>query len=118
MGIFRHPLILQSADGTRRETVDALVDTGAAYTWLPGSTLRSLGFEPAIVRLFELADGTIVERGLADVQILLDGEQVHTLCIFGDEGTEPLLGMITLEQFGLFIDTVNQQLFRQPMPLK
>ena len=118
MGIFRYPLQVQSADAGRWETIEALVDTGAAYTWLPESNLRSLGFEPTIVRLFELADGAVVERGMAQVPVQLDGDQLVTLCIFGDEGTEPLLGMVTLEEFGLSVDTVGQRLFRRPLPLK
>ena len=44
----------------------------------------------------------------------LDGRSRHTACGFGDEGTEPLLGAVTLEEFALGVDPVNGRLL--PMP--
>ena len=43
MGIFKYPLEIGSAEGSRYERVEALVDTGAMYSWVPASILRSLG---------------------------------------------------------------------------
>lgn len=31
-------------------------------------------------------------------------------CIFGDDGTEPLLGATALEEFGLGVDPINHTL--------
>lgn len=39
---------------------------------------------------------------------------MYTICAFGDEGTEPLLGAYTLEGFALAPDPVNQRVV--PMP--
>ena len=46
MGTFRCPLRISSMDGQQERDVEATVDTGAAYTTLPGSLLRDLGIEP------------------------------------------------------------------------
>ena len=46
MGQFRVELILHSRSGGPVRRVDALVDTGAAYTMLPRALLESLGYEP------------------------------------------------------------------------
>lgn len=57
-----------------------------------------------------MADGVIIEREAASVPIRLNGETLPTLCIFGDEGSEPLLGALTLEEFSLGVDPVNRKL--------
>lgn len=92
------------------EPMDALVDTGATYTWIPRDILLRLGVEPSFIRRLRLADGTTIERGGAQVPVRLDDQVLLTVCIFGDEGTQPLLGAVTLEEFGLGVDPLNQRL--------
>ena len=116
MGIFKHPLEIISADGDRYERLDALVDTGAMYSCVPASILRFLGFDPTPTRPFLNADGRTIERRLTVVRVRINDETLPTLAIFGDEGTEAILGMITLEEFGLSVDTVNETLVRLPLP--
>jgi len=43
--------------GRRYETIDALVNTGAMYTWVPQSILERLGVTPTFRRPFLTADG-------------------------------------------------------------
>ena len=117
MGIFKYPLEIGSAEGSRYERVEALVDTGAMYSWVPASILRSLGFEPTLTRPFLMADGMTVERGITQISVRLNGEELYTICAFVAEGSPILLGMITLEAFGLSVDTVNERLVRLPTPL-
>jgi len=76
--------------------------------------LEKLGISPAFNREFLLADGRAVEREVAQVLAKIDGQVLYTLCIFGDEGSEPLLGVVTLEEFGLGVDPVNRRLIRVP----
>ena len=45
----------------RWETIEALVDTGAGYTWIPASTLARLGVSPQSRREFVTADGRIID---------------------------------------------------------
>jgi clan AA aspartic protease len=110
MGTFRHPVRVGSADGTRSESLEALVDTGATYTWIPRPILERLAVEPAFRRRLQTADGRIIERECAQVRVCINDESLMTVCIFGDENTEPLLGAVTLEEFGLGVDSVNQRL--------
>ena len=44
----------------------------------------------------------------------IDGQSLYPLCIFGDEGSETLLGMVTQDEFGLGVDPVNRRLI--PIP--
>ena len=46
MGTFEWPLRIASMDGHTSREIEATVDTGAAYTTLPGSLLRELGITP------------------------------------------------------------------------
>ena len=90
--------------------MDALVDTGASYTWVGRDVLMRLGLRPTEDRLFELADGTQVTYGLAWAAIRLEGRTQPTPVVFGEPGSDALLGVVTLEEFGLGIDPLNQRL--------
>ncbi|HHT9131936.1 MAG TPA: retroviral-like aspartic protease family protein, partial [Candidatus Tripitaka californicus] len=60
------------------------------------------------------ADGRRIEREMAETRVRLDGQTRTTLVVFGDEGTEPLLGAYTMEGFGLSPDPVNRRLVSVP----
>lgn len=110
MGIFRHPVqIARSREGPW-ETLEAVVDTGSMYVWLPGSLLAHLGVRPLGKRQFETADGRIIERDFAEALVQLDGQALTTVVVFGDEGTMPILGALALEGFGLGVDPVHRKL--------
>lgn len=97
--------------------IDLLDDTGAAYTWIPQPTLEGLGISAARQQRVRLADGRIVERGFTWVLLTLDGRTEPTPCLMGDSGSEPLLGAVTLEIFGLAADPVNRQLLSVIPPM-
>ena len=112
MGTFTVSIEFGDPDGERWESVEALVDTGASFTWLPRDLLERLGVRPELRRQFETADGRVVERGMGWTMSRWDGETVPTLVVFGDEGSSALLGAYTLEGFLLAPDPVNQRLIR------
>ncbi|MBI3326518.1 MAG: retroviral-like aspartic protease family protein [Nitrospinae bacterium] len=110
MGTFRYPIALYSPDGAQSRRVEALVDTGATYTWLPRPLLEELGHRPAFRRRLQLADGTIIERDGGEVPAEIDGARLTTVVVFGDPDSEALLGAVTLEQFSLAPDPVARRL--------
>ena len=114
VGTFRYPIDIGPLTGGRFETVESLVDTGATYTWVPRGLLERFGIVPQERQPFILADGRRVEYDMAQERVRLDGRERFTVCIFGDEGTEPLLGVYTLEGFGLGVDPVNRRLIPVP----
>ena len=83
MGTFRWPLRISSMDGQQAQDVEATVDTGAAYTTLPGSFLRELGIEPMDRGVFLLADGRRVEMDIGRAWATVDGSSEVTLVVFG-----------------------------------
>ena len=94
------------------ETVDALVDTGSTYTWIPRQLLERLDVRPQFQREFETADGRIVQRNMAVTMVRWDGETMPTLMVFGGDTDAVLLGAYTLEGFALAPDLVNRRLVR------
>lgn len=118
MGAFRVAIEIGDPQGRRFEPIEALVDTGATYTWVPRSILERLGVQPTEERPFILADGRQLSYGMAWTMVRLNGKAQPTLVVLGEEGTESLLGVVTLEEFGLGVDAVNQRLIPTPGLLK
>ena len=110
MGVFTYQIEIGAFPGGRFEAMDAFVDSGAFYTQVPAEVLRSLGVEVTDSARFATADGRHIESDLGTVRIRIDGRETWTICIFGEEGTSPLLGAYALEGFRLGIDPVNQRL--------
>ena len=114
MGAFRVSIEIGDPQGQRFEPVEALADTGASFTWLPRSILDRLGISPTEDSEFILADGRRTTYGMAWTLIRIEGRTQPTPVVFGDEGTDPLLGVVTLEEFRLGVDAVNRRLISTP----
>ena len=110
MGTFQVNVKIGDPVGERWEKVSAMVDTAAAYTWIPASILAQLGVEPAFRLPFVFADGRVIEKDVTETRVRLDGQVRTTIAVFGDEGTLALLGAYTLEGLGLSVDPVNRRL--------
>jgi len=107
MGTFSVSIAVGTPDRGSFRELEALVDTGSTFTWVPGDILRELGHEPLGSERFETADGGTVEREVGEVPMRLDDRVRTTPCVFGEEGTQPVLGAVTLEQFLLAPDPVH-----------
>ncbi len=110
MGTFSHPIEVFSADGSRSITVDALVDTGATYTGLPGAVLRELGLAPARKIPARLPDGSVVEEEIGEVRVRLQGIELTTIVVFDAAEMPARLGAYTLTGALLAVDPVGQRL--------
>ena len=110
MGTFQWPVRVASMDGHASQEIEATVDTGAAYTTLPGRILRELGIAPVDKRRFLLADGRRVWNDIGRAWVTIDGKSEVTLVVFGEDDAPPLLGAYTLEGLALAVDPVEQRL--------
>jgi len=110
MGTFTVLVEASSIDHASSERCEALVDNGATYTTLPTSVLRRLGVSPHTQRRFSLANGVRVTRDIGRAWVRVDGKEELTLVVFGDEGAQPLLGAVTLEEMGLGVDPIARKL--------
>lgn len=118
VGTLRVSIEIAPLGESRFERLEALADTGATYTWIPRDTLKRLSVRPVDRRPFELADGRQVWYETGRIQIRIDGRSETTIVVFGDEGSEPILGAFTLEAFLLAVDPVRQRLIPVPGLLK
>jgi clan AA aspartic protease len=118
MGNFRVTLEVGHLAGGPFRMVEALVDTGATYTWVPRDVLEPLGVEPQHKRRFLLADGREAFYDVSWARARIGGQTEPTMVVFGDPGSDPLLGVFTLEGFGLAADPVNRRLVAVPALLK
>ena len=110
MSVFYVTIALGDPQGERFEELQALVDTGATWTWVPSEVLVRLGHRPTLKRKLRTADNRVIQRDAGVIPILIGDETLPCLCIFGDEGSQLLLGAVTLEDFSLAPDPVNQRL--------
>lgn len=110
MGTFSQRIAIAPVGGQQFKELEAMVHTGATYTWIPRPVLEELGVSPEEEATFVLADGREAVYPIAQVRIRLNGRERYTICILGEEGTEPLLGSYTLEGFSLAVDPLNKRL--------
>jgi predicted aspartyl protease len=85
-----------------------LVDSGATYTVLTKSVWEELGLKPMGEVEFVSAGGTVIKRAISEALLELPGySERHTPVVLGDEN---LLGVVTLEIFGLVLDPFKREL--------
>lgn len=100
MGVFDWPIRVSSADGARSLDIEAIVDTGATYTALPTGMLERLGVVPTRRHTFELADGRRQVMDVGSTRVKMNGATGVTPVVFGADGTDALLGAVTLAGLG------------------
>lgn len=102
-----------------RFTMPFLVDTGATDTVIPANELDKIGIDREGKRAYELADGSVVSYDIGYAFVCVNGEKVAANVVFGDEGSEPLLGVTVLESAGFIVDPIRQILKKvEAIPLK
>lgn len=111
MGQFTVKARLASPTNTgSSQDVEFLVDTGAAFTWVPEEIAEAAGLAAHDRTEVRLADGRQVECGLAWARITLEGRTDLTLVLIGRRQTDPLLGAFTIEGFRFAVDPTNRRL--------
>ena len=96
-----------------------LVDTRATDSMAPSDELERIGIRKEGKMSYELADGTVKEYPFGLVRIEFMGETTAGRVIFGNPGSEPLLGVTALESVGIAVDPANKTPRRLPaIPLK
>ncbi|MCI4408692.1 MAG: aspartyl protease family protein [Thermofilum sp.] len=111
MGVFKvNAWVWNPSTPEKKVLLELLVDTGATYTVLPESLLKSLGVKPLRVARLRLADNRILEKSLGEVGIEVEGYRASaTPVVFGEEEVY-LLGSVTMEQLGLAPDPIAKRL--------
>ena len=96
-----------------------LVDTGSIDCMAPRDKLLAAGVSPEGKRVYELANGQPIEYEYGFVRVAFFGDETVVQVIFGPPDTEPLLGVVALENTGVVVDPVTHTLKRlHARPLK
>ena len=97
--------------GEKSVKVRFLVDSGTTYTVLTESVWRELELKPLSEMEFILADGTVIKRKISEAVLELPGYgERHTPVVLGEKEDENLLGVVTLDIFGLILDPFKREL--------
>lgn len=86
--------------------VEVLVDTGSELTWLPRDLLTSIGIKPLRKRNFTTATKQMVTRETGYAIMSAEGFETVDEVVFAEPGDMSLLGVRTLEGFGVMVDNI------------
>ena len=99
----------------RRETVDAVADTGAVMLALPEDVVARLGLPTQRMLTSTFADGRRGQLPVAGpLTIQIGDRQMLAECIVVPEEAEALIGQVVMETLDLIRDPVNQTLGPRP----
>jgi predicted aspartyl protease len=94
----------------RSEAVRVLVDTGSELSWMPAEVLAKAGIQPRRARLFKMADGRTMQREVGFCILESEGFITNDEVVFAQPGDLHLLGVRTLEGFGVMVDPLSHKL--------
>jgi len=117
MGSFSAKLrVWNPSSPEKAEEIEALVDTGAAFSWIHRERLERMGL--AVLRRigFRAIDGSIVERETAAVWVGSDGFTAPDIVVIAERNDMEVIGVHTIEGLGLAADPVQKKLIPTVMP--
>src|SRR5438552_15664825 len=88
------------------QPLEALVDTSSELTWLPADVLNSVGITPRRKRVFATATQQKVQREVGYALLSAEGYETNDEVVFAEPGDLTLLGVRTLEGFGVAVDNI------------
>lgn len=108
MSVFKVNVVAVNPSDLNKTTppLEALVDTGSELTWLPADGLLQIGIVPLRKRTFRNATKQMVQREVG--YAILRAESFETIdeVVFAEPGDMTLLGVRTLEGFGVVVDNI------------
>ena len=112
MSLFKLNVIATNPKREEMKTLplEALVDTGSELTWLPADVLREIGLTPRRKKLFVTATKQQILRDVGYAILSTEGFETNDEVVFADPGDMTLLGVRTLEGFGVMVDPLAHRL--------
>jgi predicted aspartyl protease len=90
-----------------------VVDTGATLSWISRAVLERLGIVPLSRLPFTLADGSVWERDIGGLLLIINGRRGPVPVAFAESGEHFILGATALETLGLVVDPVGEKLIQR-----
>lgn len=115
MSLFRVNVVARNPQDEDRTTppIEALVDTGSELTWLPAPFLRDAGIRPRRKRTFTTPTREIVTRDVGYAILSSEGFETTDEVVFAESNDLVLLGVRTIEGFGVLVDNVGHRFVAQ-----
>ena len=88
---------------------EVLVDTGSELTWLPKDVLDEAGIVPRRKRSFLTATKQTVQRSVGYAIVRSEGYETIDEVVFAEPGDMNLLGVRTIEGFGVMVDNISHR---------
>ncbi|MGB7641538.1 MAG: hypothetical protein WBL82_09630, partial [Terriglobales bacterium] len=90
--------------------IEALVNTGAAFSWIHRERLERMGFVALRRMGFRAIDGSIIERDTAAVWVASNGFNGPDTVVVAERNDMEVIGVHTIEGLGLAADPVQKRL--------
>jgi len=115
MSLFRVNVVARNPKDETRETppIEALVDTGSELTWLQADVLGQVGITPRRKRTFLTATRQTVTRDVGYAILASEGFETADEVVFAQPSDLTLLGVRTIEGFGVAVDHVGHRFVAQ-----
>ncbi|MGA2541757.1 MAG: hypothetical protein ABSG78_09420 [Verrucomicrobiota bacterium] len=94
--------------------LEAVVDTGSELTWVLAEVLKGAGITPRRKRIFAMAPQQKVEREIGYAILSAEGYETNDEVVFAEPGDMTLLGVRTLEGFGVMVDHIGHRFVATP----
>ena len=88
------------------QPVELLVDNGSELTWLPKDVLAAIEVKPLRKRDVTTATKQLVTRETGYAIVSAEGLETVDEVVFAEPGDMALLGVRTLEGFGVMVDNI------------
>ena len=98
------------ANPEKVEDLEAMVDTGAAFSWISRTRLERLGLGPIRRMPFRTIEGRVLDRDLAAVYIASDEYSAPDVVVMAEVGEMEVLGAHSLEGLGVAADPIQKRL--------
>lgn len=111
MSLFKVNVIAVNPAEPERCTLpmEVLVDTGSELTWLPKDVLDEIGIMPRRKRNFLTATKQTVQRNVGYAIVRSEGYETVDEVVFAEPGDMNLLGVRTIEGFGVMVDNISHR---------
>ena len=86
--------------------IEVLMDTGSELTWLPTDVLTGINVTPVRRRNFATATNQVVTRETGYAILSAEGFETVDEVVFAEPSDVALLGVRTLEGFGVMVDNI------------
>ena len=117
MGSFSAKLsVWNPAAPEKVEEIQAMVDTGAAFSWIHRDRLERLGVEVLRRIGFRAIDGSIIERETVAVWVGSNGFKAPDIVVKAEPTDMEVIGVHTIQGLGLAADPVQKKLIPTVMP--